>query len=432
MLPLGKHDASRQTTNPQPPTSIMKIRTLHLSLLVSLLAAASASYGATCSVPSAGYPTIQAAVDDSTCATINVAPGVYPENITISRSLTLNGAQAGQPVTLRTAGGAAESTLQGAKSTGSVPVIVINAAKVIVDGFTIRNSVTANAAIGIDIKAISWDTLIQYNLFDAISTLEPGPTGTAQAIFLESGPIRVEIGQNFIGNVAAIQAARAIFIGDGDAIHSTDNVYVHDNTITGITSTSSGAYGLLAFTTAPTSAIGFIANNVSNLEGATLVHAVGLESDTPGFFVYINNFTNLIGPATDNVAVWLADNPSTFGAGTAIQANNFNLTVMSYGIGVGPGLTSIDEPVDGQCNWWGSPDGPGPVGPGSGARVSPYVAYSPWGVTPGVGTVVNCAANNVPTTEAQCKNGGWTRTVHANGTPFKNQGDCVQYVNNAH
>ena len=29
----------------------------------------------------------------------------------------------------------------------------------------------------------------------------------------------------------------------------------------------------------------------------------------------------------------------------------------------------------------------------------------------------------------QCKNGGWTTLVDANGAPFKNQGNCIQYVN---
>jgi hypothetical protein len=313
-----------------------------------------------------------------------------------------------------------------------MPVIVINAANVTVDGFTIRNSVTANVATGVNIKGISNDALIRYNIFDGINTLEAGPTGIAQAIFLESGPIRIEIAQNQIQNVAGSQAARAIFIGDGNTINLTDNVYIHDNTITAITSTMGGAYGLLVMTGAPASNTSFTLNDVSNLEGATLVHAVGFESDTPNAIVYLNNFTNLIGPATDNVAVWFANNPGAFGPGTNVQNNNFNLTMMSYGIGIGPGTFPIDEPFDGQCNWWGSPDGPGPVGPGHGARVSPDVAYSPWAIAPGVGTAYICAGNNVPTTEAQCKNGGWTRTVRSNGSTFKNQGDCIQYVNNAH
>jgi hypothetical protein len=34
----------------------------------------------------------------------------------------------------------------------------------------------------------------------------------------------------------------------------------------------------------------------------------------------------------------------------------------------------------------------------------------------------------VPTTVDECKNGGWQHYADANGTPFKNQGDCVSYV----
>jgi hypothetical protein len=408
----------------------MKI--LHRKLALLLAAAftfhASTTSAAACSVPSPAYPTIQSAVDDPVCTTINVAPGVYLENVTINRSLTLNGAQVSQPFAMRISGGPAESTLQGANPTGSMPVILINAPNVTVDGFTIKNSVTANAAIGIDIKAISNDAIIRSNIIDGISTLEAGPTGTAQALFLESGPLRVEIGHNQIQNVAGSQAARGLFIGDGDAVNPTDNVYIHDNTITGITSTLGGAYGLLVSATLGTSGIFFTLNDVHTLEGATLVHGVGLESDTPAVLVQLNNFTNLIGPASDNVAVWFANNPSAFGPTTAVQNNNFNLTIASYGIGIGPGLFPINEPFDGQCNWWGSADGPGPVGPGSGARVSPNVAYSPWSITPGPGFV--CSGNNVPMTEEQCKDGGWTRTVRPDGTPFKNQGDCVQFVNN--
>ncbi|MFZ1221527.1 MAG: hypothetical protein WAO00_19735 [Chthoniobacterales bacterium] len=412
----------------------MKIPHFKIALLIAgaLTLHASTTWAATCSVPTLAYPTIQSAVNDPVCTTINVAPGVYTENVMIGRSLTLNGAQPGQTVALRTPGGAAESTLQGANPTGSMPVILINATNVTVDGFTIRNLVTANAATAIDIKGISNDALIRYNIFDGISTLETGPTSYAQAIFLESGPLRIEIGQNKIQNITASQSARGILIADGDTPGPTDNVFIHDNTITGITTTGGGALGLLVTTTTVTSSFRFSSNDLSNLEGATLVHGVSLESDTPGAIVQQNNFTNLIGPATDNVAVYFANNPSTFAPGPAVQNNNFNLTIMSYGIAIQPGLPPFDEPLDGQCNWWGSPDGPGPVGPGSGARVSPDVAYSPWAIAPGVGTAFICTGNNVPTTEAQCKNGGWTRTVHADGTPFTNQGDCIQYVNNGH
>ena len=55
----------------------------------------SAVGGPTCNVP-ADYPTIQAAVNASGCATIKVAPGSYTENVSIARALTLRGAQAGR------------------------------------------------------------------------------------------------------------------------------------------------------------------------------------------------------------------------------------------------------------------------------------------------------------------------------------------------
>jgi hypothetical protein len=35
----------------------------------------------------------------------------------------------------------------------------------------------------------------------------------------------------------------------------------------------------------------------------------------------------------------------------------------------------------------------------------------------------------VPTSKDQCKNGGWRGVFRADGTAFKNQGDCIQYVN---
>jgi hypothetical protein len=35
----------------------------------------------------------------------------------------------------------------------------------------------------------------------------------------------------------------------------------------------------------------------------------------------------------------------------------------------------------------------------------------------------------VPTTKDECKDGGWQNLSHADGSPFKNQGACVSYVN---
>ena len=80
----------------------------------------STAQAATCNVApfTPPYPTIQSAVDDFSCNPINVAPGVYPENVMIPRSLTLNGAQSGNPVAGRTfAALLVESTITGVIAT---------------------------------------------------------------------------------------------------------------------------------------------------------------------------------------------------------------------------------------------------------------------------------------------------------------------------
>ena len=39
------------------------------------------------------------------------------------------------------------------------------------------------------------------------------------------------------------------------------------------------------------------------------------------------------------------------------------------------------------------------------------------------------AVCNVPTDKNQCKNDGWSSMTRLDASPFKNQGDCIQYVN---
>src|SRR5262245_6761542 len=80
-------------------------------LIVAHWGAVSAA-GPTCAVPG-DYATIQAAVNDAGCTTINVGSGVYSENLTINRTVVLNGAQAGNGVAGRTFGDGSESTVTG-------------------------------------------------------------------------------------------------------------------------------------------------------------------------------------------------------------------------------------------------------------------------------------------------------------------------------
>jgi len=59
--------------------------------VVAWIASGTALWAATCSVPSGGYPTIQAAVDDPVCSQIDLQSQVYQEAVAIERSLALLG-----------------------------------------------------------------------------------------------------------------------------------------------------------------------------------------------------------------------------------------------------------------------------------------------------------------------------------------------------
>jgi hypothetical protein len=203
-------------------------------------------------------------------------------------------------------------------------------------------------------------------------------------------------------------------------------VQVKGNSIHDITSTTRGAYGVSVANVTNVSGLKITGNSFSALNGAGWVHGVGLEGDTPGVMVNDNDFSNLVGPVIDTRAIWFESEDTSF-ASAEVHGNNFNLPASQYGIAVDPAL--VGGPVDGKCNWWNSPSGPtAATNPtGTGASVSPNVAYNPWLISPAPGG--SCFGGHVPTTAAQCKNGGWTSQVRSDGSTFKNQGDCLQYVN---
>jgi len=177
--------------------------------------------------------------------------------------------------------------------------------------------------------------------------------------------------------VSALTANGGVFIGDSIAIDASVNILISGNSIEDVMSTTRGAYGVHINngngTTANTG-LQILNNSIKNLNGGGWVHAIGLEADTPGVIVRQNCISQMVSPTANRVAVWFEANPSFSTA--HVNFNNFDVTPMSdYGIAVavvGSGA------VDGTNNWWNAINGPGPVGPGSGALVSPEVNYKPW------------------------------------------------------
>jgi len=104
-----------------------------------------------------------------------------------------------------------------------------------------------------------------------------------------------------------------------------------------------------------------------------------VEAKATGLVVSGNTISNVTSTTPDVIAVWFENEDSTFSTGT-VNENNLDVTIAHFGIAVDPSLSS--GPVDGTCNWWGSANGPGPIGPGSGAQVSTKVTSSPWLLSP--------------------------------------------------
>lgn len=81
-------------------------------------------------------------------------------------------------------------------------------------------------------------------------------------------------------------------------------------------------------------------------------------------------------PTIDSCTVSGNNGDGVYCASGSRPVVNYNNITDNTGYGLqngGPGIT-----VDAEHNWWGSPDGPGGVGSGSGDEVSEWVDYDPW------------------------------------------------------
>ena len=344
------------------------------------------------------YTTIGAAVTDAAPGdTIGVCPATYDENVDVNvTNLTLVGAQAGNPVATRIFGDPLESTVIGISTVGDNPVFEISAPNVTIDGFSVRDIIAlTGSAIGIGVKVTGNGALVKNNIIDGVITPDLNSASSAQAIYLQNGPDDVVISGNDMSNIHSVRSAKGVFIGDANSTNPSTNVLIEGNSISGVTSDSRGAYGVTinnGSSSAPkTINTGLVIrnNSITNLVGlSTLaptfngwVHAIGLEANTPGVIVRDNSITALVSPSSNRVAVFFEDNPSY--ASGMVNQNDFNVTNAAFGIAVHPALVVTGQDVDGECNWWGDPSGPGQglgsVGPGVvGAKVTAGVDFTPW------------------------------------------------------
>ena len=379
---------------------------------------------AICSVPSVSYPTIQSAVADSTCSTINVAAGTYNEQVQITRTLTLRGAQAG--VDARTRVPTSESIIN--HPCGPVQIMADN---VVLDGFTVQgstfsdpcflsgiwtnpgfsgtqgghqilNNIVQNNISGIELDSTCINaTLVRFNLIQNNNNAGPGSGNGIQTNF---GLCNATIDKNkFSGDTNS----SVLVIAPSSGLAITNNELV------------AGTPERIVF--------GGVTNG--SINGNTSVGSTATNG-TIRLFGGNSNITINSNVLRNGVRGIRVDDPFAIGPNSNITAH-LNCIAGNVVAGLEASAGGYTGTLNAENNWWGSTTGPtiasNPGGTGD-AIIDPngVVDYTPF-LTSTASTPCAPPPVGPPTNKEQCKDGGW-QTFNTPRT-FKNQGDCIQYVN---
>jgi hypothetical protein len=378
--------------------------------------------------PANACMTINAAIGKASAGdTINVAIGMYNEQVSINKTLTLLGAQNG--VDARTRSGS-ESVIDNA--CGPVQIMADN---VVLDGFTIQGSTSSdpcflagiwtnpafsgthgghqilNNIVQNNISGIELDndgtiaTKVQFNLIQ--NNNNPGP-GSGNAIQVNFGLANALIDNNkFLGHT---NSSVLVSSGGDDRL-----ITVSNNELVGGVGTSER--------------IVFGSVDNSSITGNTSVGSAA----TNGVIRLFGGNTNIMVNSNvlrNGIRGVKVDNPFAIGPNSGITAH-MNCFVGNSVAGLEVTSGGHTGTLNAQSNWWGSATGPkyNGAGPGTGDNIidpDHVVAYIPF-LTSTSGTPCAPPPIGPPTNANQCKNDGW-KTFNTPRT-FKNQGDCIQYVN---
>ena len=304
--------------------------------------------GDPCPTPpsSAVYRTIQKAVNCASAGdTIQVAAGMYVENVSVTKSLTLRGANAG--LDARLARGA-ESVVDGNLANAA---FAIGAANTTIDGFKIqkgRNGLNAGVWIGASNAHILNNIIID-------NAIGLSATGAVSAAIQRN---RFDA-NNRVGTSAG---GTGLYTDVSTNLDVTSNVFVNH--------TANVAVNFAAASASAHTGLNFFANYVAgNRIG---VNAMGLSGGTLHYNEFAGNTTALIFNGASTGAIVKQNH--FYGNSSAIRTGN------PYGVGVNSNLTvafnrlrdntsAIAVPggysgvLNAVNNWWGCSYGPGAGGP---------------------------------------------------------------------
>jgi len=394
------------------------------SLSTAITSATILSQPVTNTTTSATYATIQDAINAATAGdVIEVCSGTYTGTITIDRSLTLKGAQFGvdprpSVASGRVIGGSGESRLVAARNQ---KVININADNVVIDGFEITQVGGAGAANTIETNTNHAGVSFKNNIVTN--------TTTSNAMRLYGGQDFL-IERNYFNDIPG----EGIVLRNGNlAVPVATNQRIKDNDIVNQYGTSGGAiytYGQTGMEisgnriTAKFQGIAIGATGSYFMQDINVHHnEITLEMATTAIQDYgilinglgdnINIHNNIISDISSNTGSkyvlikvgYDADPAGVTNPQNLVINNNFlSRSVSENYLTVGANITN---PIDANCNWWNSNDGPT-----IDARISDpngIVASGPWlnvgtdnngsavGFEPVPGACTGCPGGNIVT-----------------------------------
>jgi hypothetical protein len=302
----------------------------------------------------------------ATGAAVTVSNGTYTEDLTIVKSVTLEGAQAGVAVSGRTAGDASESTITGEHT--------ITGSTVVIDGFTLSDPDlgSGNVLISLDSSGGAIDDVTLKNNF----------------VGLGSGDIGVDLGgySTTNGAITNVTIEDSVFTGPGDQVSNPMRIggwfgSDFDVAVDGVTfqrNTVDKGSIPIQLQDEDLANITITQNTFTSTDGT--VYIWGNSGSTPlgvlSDFEYSKNIVDNTNSYGIGIDVFDVFGNSNFGGTIRVIENSFDLDDVptKYGFDSVSILSSgFAGTIDASGNWYGTNDASGVA-----AEVSSNVDYTPW------------------------------------------------------
>jgi uncharacterized repeat protein (TIGR02543 family) len=342
--------------------------------------------------------------------TVNVYAGTYAESVVIDRGLTLQGTAGANITPLAgpgiqidvspalnpvTVDGFNITPLGSALDTAQGIVIGSDGSPVATHGITISNNTitTLGQNMGILVRGVGtngdgYPNSSGLTVTDNVITLN-GDSTAFYASWVAPAHTNWNISRNTFDSPSGVNLE----------LYDVDNLTVDNNIFKMV---GSGVNVL-------------IGAELNNLTGLIIFSNNDVQGNGSGSMVAFINDRNAVGSTTnmDNVTIigntfsgWVES-----GRALGIYPNVYPVGIhLNSFVGAGTALRNTNnELIDATSNWWGAADGPGLVGPGTGALVSTYVDYSPWCA------VANCSRLSAALVSPSVTTVNWDKTYQWTG-----------------